>query len=207
MSASYELRDDEHGIGRVLIPRGSWNAECSFRLNIGDVRAVRLSESAGFRDTDLGFLSQFQSLRSVEIYSSAVKDIQPLNFLNMLEVLGLQTNAKTTLGAENFPSLRVALLRWSKGMEALLSAQSLRYLNVVNFPFEDLSSLCKLSGLQRLSLTSRKLKSLAGIGTLTELQHLDLYACPNLRSLQPIAEHAKLTKVEVESCRHIPSQR
>ena len=174
---------------------------------VGDVNAVRLSESMGFRDTDLAFLSQFPSLRSVEVYSSAVKNLQPLAGLHLLEVLGLQTSTKYPLRAENFPSLRVALLRWAKGMDALLSARTLRYLNVVNFPFEDLVSLRHLVGLRRLSLTSRKLASLAGIEALAELQHLDLFACPNLLSLQPISACAQLTKIEVSSCRQIPSQR
>ena len=207
MPMPYELRGGEHGIGRVLVPRGPWTAECSLRLMVGDVNAVRLSESMGFRGTDLTFLSQFPSLRSVEVYSYAVKSLQPLAGLHLLEVVGLQTDARSSLRAEDFPSLRVALLRWAKGMEALLLAQSLQYLNVTNFPFEDLASLWQLASLRRLSLTSRKLTSLAGIEALAELQHLDLYACPNLLSLQPIAACSKLTKIEVESCRHIPSQR
>jgi Leucine-rich repeat (LRR) protein len=203
----YEIRVDEDGVGPVLVATASWSTECSARLKLGDLHGVRLSYSAGFRGSDLSFLSHFPSLRSVEVYSSEVKNLQSLAGLPALEVLGLQTEAKTKLRSEWFPSLRVAKVQWRKGMEPLLASKRLQYLNVINFPFLDLSPLAELAQLQRLSLTSRRLASLVGIDALPLLQHLDLYSCPNLMSIEPLVKCPNIVRLEVESCRHIASQR
>lgn len=207
MAAPYEIRADEHGVGSVLIAKRAWSLECSQRMEMGDLFAVRLSNSMGFRGSDLSFLSLFPRLRSVEAYSTEVRDLQALSTLRDLEVLGLQTPAVTRFQSEWFPALRVALLSWRKGMEGLLQAEGLRYLNVSSFPFTDLSPLVNLQRLERLALTSRKLTSLEGLERLRSLRQLDLYACPNLTSIAPVAKCPNLVKVEVESCRHIPNQR
>ena len=202
-TAPYEVRADEHGIGSVLIAKGPWCAECSLRLSVGDILAVRLSYSAGFREADVSFLAAFPKLRSVEIYSHEVKDLEPILGLSELEVIGLQTEARTQLCNDYFPFLRVALLQWKKGMEGLLPNETLRYLNVINFPFPDLLPLGSLSRLERLALTSRKLSSLSGLEQLRSLKRLDLYACPNLTSIDLVAQCPNIVALEVESCRHI----
>lgn len=199
----YEIRTDEDGVGAILIATAYWNSDCAARLKQGDVQGVRLSYSAGFRGCDLGFLSQFPSLRSVEVYSHEVKNQQSLADLPALEVLGLQTESRTELRSEWFPLLRVAKLQWRKGMESLLASKRLEYLNVINYPFVDLSPLATLVGLRRLSLTSRHLASLVGIEALPFLQQLDLYSCPNLTSIEPLTKCPNFVKLEVEACRHI----
>lgn len=204
-AAPYEVRADEHGVGSVLIAKGPWCPECSLRLSVGDILAVRLSYSAGFREADVSFLSSFPKLRSVEIYSHNVKDLEPICGLSELEAIGLQTEAKTQLHNDYFPFLRVALLQWKKGMEGLLRNETLRYFNVINFPFSDLSPLATLSHLERLALTSRKLSSLNGLEQLRSLKRLDLYACPNLTSIDLVAQCPNIVELEVESCRHIPA--
>jgi Leucine-rich repeat (LRR) protein len=176
-------------------------------LQLGDVLAVRLSYAAGFRGSDLSFLSLFPQLRSLEVYSPEVKELQPLSSLRKLEVLGLQTAAKIKFKNEWYPFLRVALLQWRSGMDELLSCEQLQYLNVTNLPFTDLLPLVKLSRLERLSITSRKLVALSGLECLRSLKELDLYACPNLASIELVAQCPNIVKLEVESCRHIASRR
>jgi len=203
----YEIRESEDGVGQVLIPRGAWTPECALRLTVGDINALRLTESFGLCDTDLTFLAKFPRLRSIEVYSWRVKDLSAISHLACIEVLGLQTKARTKLRGSDFPALRVAKLQWAKGMEGLLSVSTLEYLNVINFPYADLALLHELTRLRRLSLTSRKLASLDGIEQCSNLEHVDLYRCPELRSLDPLARCPKIARIEVESCRHIPNRR
>jgi Leucine-rich repeat (LRR) protein len=203
----YEILDSDDDVGHVLVPRSSWSAECALRLSLGDITALRLTESSGFCDSDLTFLLRFPNLRSVEVYSSRVSDIGPLAALPCIEVLGLQTRARTVLSASDFPSLRVAKLHWAKGMEGLLSVPTLQYLNIINFPYSDLVPLSGLTRLRRLSLVSRKLASLEGIERCSQLEHIDLFRCPELESLDPLARCPRITRVEVESCRHLPDRR
>jgi Leucine-rich repeat (LRR) protein len=202
----YDILESEDDVGSVLIPRGRWTRECAERLSVGDVNGLRLTESLGFRDTDLAFLGQFPHLRSIEVYSTGVTDISPIALLPCVEVLGLQTKATTSLSASNFAWLRVAKLYWAKGMEGLLSASTLEYLNVVNFPYSNLVPLHQLTRLRRLSLVSRKLSSLEGIERCGHLEHIDLFRCPNLASLEPLARCPSVIRVEVESCPKIPNR-
>lgn len=199
----YEIRQDDHGIGSVLIPHGPWTSECALQLKLGNVEAVRLSQSAGFLGGDISFLADFPGLRSVEVYSTEVRNLDVLSQFSRLEVLGLQTTATTTLSMQASPALRVALVQWRKGMEGLLSVPSLEYLNVMNYPYTSLRTLAQLNRLARLSITSRKLESLDGIEDLSALVELDLYSCPNLSSLAPARNHPNRVKLEVEACRHV----
>jgi Leucine-rich repeat (LRR) protein len=153
----YEILDSEDDVGPVLVPRSSWSGECALRLSLGDIAALRLTESSGFCDTDL-------------------------------------------------TSLRVAKLHWAKGMEGLLSVPTLQYLNIVNFPYSDLVPLSELTRLRRLSLVSRTLASLDGIERCSQLEHFDLFRCPELESLDVLAKCPRIKRVEVESCRHLPDR-
>jgi hypothetical protein len=203
----YKILESEDGVSSVLVPRGAWTPECALRLSVGDISSLRLAESFGFRGADLSFLARFPHLRSIEVYSSCVTDIDPIASLPCVEVLGLQTKARTVLSASDFPSLRVAKLSWAKGMEGLLLASTLEYLNVVNFPYYDLAPLHALAKLRRLSLVSRKLASLEGIERCSQLEQIDLFRCPELESLDALARCPRITTVVIESCRQIPDRR
>jgi hypothetical protein len=87
-----------------------------------EVRVPESGPTRVFCEADLTFLLRFPQLRSIEVYSSRVTDIGLLAELPRIEVLGLQTKARTVLSASDFPSLRVAQLHWARGMEGLLSA-------------------------------------------------------------------------------------
>lgn len=97
----------------------------------------------------------------------------------------------------------MAFLRWRQGFKGILEAHSLEELNVVNYPFQNLIPLSNLTRLRRLKITSRKLASLDGITKLQQLEHLDLYNCPNLSSLSGVEECPQKIEIEVETCRHI----
>jgi Leucine-rich repeat (LRR) protein len=172
-------------------------------MKVGDIFALRLSHSAGFRGQDLSFLEEFPALRSIEVYSTNIRSLEPLRHLGAIEVLGLQTQAVTKICSLDFPALRVALVQWRRGMDELLSVTTLEHLNVINYPHANLDALAKLHDLKRLAITSRKLISLTGIESLTELVELDLYSCPNLLSVEPARDRSPHIKIEVESCRHI----
>jgi hypothetical protein len=77
------------------------------------------------------------------------------------------------------------------------------YLNIQNYPCQDLNSLELLQSLRRLALTSGKLKCLDGIGKLEMLEHLDLYNCPNLLSIADARAKSSIKHLEVENCRHV----
>lgn len=157
------------------------------------------------RGQPIDFIANLQFLRSVEVYHHGITDLAPLTDLQNVEVLGLQTpNAK---GLENWqPPLRVLLARWCKQLVPMLSTETLEHLNITNYPYKDLQPL-ELPQLRRLFLTSRNLKTLSGSEIMPKLEHVDLYNCPNLESVEELSKAVAMKTLEVEACRHVSKNR
>jgi len=207
MDQNYEIRADEHGLGKVLIVRSPWRDEYKALLEDMEIPALRLSQSMGFTDTDVSFIEELNCLRGLEIYSWDVKDVTPITRMNNLEVVGLQTTSRKKIDLSCLNKLRVALLTYHPGLASVFKVSTLEYLNLGPYPYQDLSQLNDLKHLKSIYLTSRKLTSLEGIEQLTELELLDLYNCPNLQSLKGVEECSRLSKIKVERCRHIHAKR
>lgn len=201
--STFTIRDDEHGIGKVLILKGDWEDGVAPYMRENGIFALRLSSSFGFHGKDLSFLSALTFLRSLEIYCWDSKGLKVIESLSGLEVLGLQSKSQQKIDFSDFSKLKVALVTWSKGLDSLLGVSSLEKLNIQNYPHTDLESLSGLTKLKKLYLTSRKLQSLNGIASLCELELLDLYNCPFLESLAGTESCPNLKTIEIEACNRV----
>ena len=200
--SSFEIRDDENGIGKVLILNSDWTDEVQPYMDKHNIFALRLTNSFGFNGEDISFLSKLTFLRSLEIYCWNAKGLNVIESLPQLEVIGLQCKSAQKINFSNFSNLNTALVTWSKGLSSLLKASSLEKLNLQNYPHEDLTPISSLTKLKKLHLTSRKLESLNGIENLHNLELLDLYNCPFLTSLSG-TEHFPNLKIEIEACNRV----
>lgn len=198
----FELRDDSYGVGKVMLLHSSWKPEYERIFREKHIEALRLSYSLGFKDKDVCFVSLLGFLRSLEIYSWDVTSVDISN-LTELEVLGFEIQCKKPVDFSRLKKLRVASLTWREGYKGVFEVNSLEELNIVNYPFEDLIPLNRLSRLRNLKITSRKLASLNGITSLKQLESLDLYNCPQLSSLSGAEKCSQRVEIEVEACRHI----
>ena len=140
------------------------------------------------------------------MYKRQVTDARTLESLPNLEVIGLQIKRTKAIDFTRLPNLRVAKLTWSKGLEGVFSCPHLEYLNVQNYPSEDLRPLSTLHSLRRLSLTSRKLKSLSGIADLRLLEDLDLYGCRALEDDDGLSSLPNLRRLEIEACNKLKTK-
>ena len=206
MSKTYEIREHEHGLGKVLLLRQAWEPRFRKILERKGITAVRFSALGSIKDLDLSVLAEMPFLRGLEIYDWQVTDARIVEELPNLEVLGLQIKRTKPIDFSKLPQLRVALLTWSKGFEGVFSAPNLEYLNVSNLPLEDLRPLSTLQSLRRLSLTSRKLKSLSGIADLTRLEDLDLYDCRVLEDDDGLDCLPNLKRLEIEACNKLKTR-
>ena len=184
----------------MLWLKQSWQPHFKTILEDEGIFAVRFSALGSIKDLDLSVLSELPFLKGLEIYDWEVTDARIIEELPNLEVLGLQIKRTKPIDFSKLPNLRVALLTWCKGCEGLFSASNLEYLNISNFPLEDLQRLSPLCSLRRLSLTSRKLKTLSGIAKLKLLEDLDLYDCRVLEDDDGLDTLANLKKLGIESC-------
>lgn len=202
-STSYEIRDHEHGLGKVLWLKQAWEPRFKSILQAEGISAVRFSALGSIKDLDLSILAEMPFIKGLEIYDCEVTDARIVEELPNLEVLGLQIKRTKAIDFSRLPNLRVALLAWCKGLEGVFSSRRLEYLNVSNFPLEDLCPLSELKLLRRLSLTSRKLKSLSGIEDLRLLEDVSLYDCRRLDDDDGLDRLPNLKRLEIESCNRL----
>lgn len=158
-TAEYWLTESEEGFGTVFVPRGPWRSAYNDLMETKNVQVIRLSYSAGWREADVGFLAQFPNLRGAEIYSWEVRDVSVLERLSQLRVLGLECDLRKPVDLSKLPMLEVVFATWKKALDSLFQCSGLWYLNVVNWPAEDLQPLAAMAKLERLRLSSRKLLS------------------------------------------------
>lgn len=201
--SSFEVREDEHGIGKVLILKGDWGDDVASYMRSNNIYALRLADSYGFNGQDLSFLSGLTFLRSLEIYCWDARGVSVVESLYKLEVIGLQYKSSESINFSGFGALRVAKATWAKGLSSLFEVRSLELLNVQNYPHENLQPISGMTKLKRLLLTSRKLKSISGIECLTALEQLDLYNCPILESLIGVESCPKLSTIKTEACKRV----
>ena len=206
MSTSYEIRDHENGLGKVLWLKQAWEPRFLDILKKKGISAIRFSALGTIKDLDLSVLAELEFLKGLEIYDWGVTDARILESLPNLEVIGLQIKRTKAIDFTRLPNLRVAMLTWCKGLEDVFLSQHLEYLNVQNYPFEDLHPLSSLQSLRRLSLTSRKLRSLSGISKLSLLEDLDLYDCRVLEDDEGLSSLPHLRRLEIEACNKLKTK-
>ncbi|WP_133178437.1 hypothetical protein [Shewanella decolorationis] len=200
---NFEIKEDDNGIGKVLILKGAWSDEVGAYMRDNGISALRLTGSFGFKGHDLSFLPELFFLRSLELYCWEAKGIKVIESLSQLEVLGLQCKSTQKIDLSAFSKLRVALITWSKGFGSLLELASIEKLNIQNYPYSNLEPVTSMVALKQLYLTSRKLESLKGIEQLGSLELLDLCNCPFLSSMAGTEQLPKLKTIEVEGCNRV----
>lgn len=205
MNNKYKITDSEHGMGKVLVIEDSWSNKYISVIKKENITALRLSESAGFKGSNISFLHELQNLnlRAIEIYSGDVEDISPLVSLPSLEHIGIECSLKKEIDLSLFRDLKVLIITWDKKILNLDKCCNLEYLNIDKYPYQDLQSFKNLTNLHSLYIVGRKLTNLSGIEYLSTLKSLDLYGCTNLVSLQNIQDCKELESIEIESCNKI----
>lgn len=201
--ADYIFAASEDGFGRVLIPRGQWDPSLAELIRDEKVEALRLTESMGWRGTEVDFLRGLRTLKSVEIYSQKVRDLSALATLGDLRVVGLQCQPRVDVDLAPLTRLEVVKANWMPGLRPVLQRATLRRLNVTSWPDSDFRALTHLEALERLQVTSRTLSSLEGIEELPSLEWVDLHDCPKLTDLAALASCPQLKRVELTSCKGV----
>jgi Leucine-rich repeat (LRR) protein len=196
----FEIRDDDHGIGKVLILKGAWSDDISGYMKKNNILALRLANSFGFKGDDLSFIPSLNFLRSLELYCWDAKNVKLLSMLKQLEVIGLQFRSSHKIDFSEFHDLKVAKVTWTKGLDSLFLAKNIVELNIQNYPYTNLIPIENMTELRKLHITSRKLGSLEGVVSLVNLELLDLYNCQQLTTTSGIELCPKLAKVEIEAC-------
>jgi internalin A len=154
------------------------------------------------RGDDLSFLSRLPGLRGLVLNAGEVRDLSPVQSLDRLETLTLNTPAKPRMELDfgAFPLLEKLRMYWNPGFESVFSCARLETLWVFGPPDADLARFGGMSGLRRLELSQgRKLVSTAGVGA---LDFLGLYQQTALEELRDLPD---LQVLAIESCKKLGS--
>lgn len=201
----YIIDSDENDLGDVLILKTAWSDSFIDIIKGRKISVLRLSESMGWSDKDVSFLSKLEGveLRGVEIYCWGIKNILPLEYLPDLQSIAIQSEFTKAPDFSNFNNLTNVFFHWRLQAQTIFNCKSLKSLNIVNYPSENLHDISGLNNLIRLQLTSRKLISLSGVEKLLLLNTLDLAGCTKLIDLSGIDKCLQLTTIELQSCKKI----
>lgn len=199
----YYFTPNDSGTGRKMVLEGPWKPQYEEVINNENITGLRLSHSNGWEDTNILFIHNLVTLHDLEIYNWNITDISPIETLAKLERISLECNYRKPINFTKFTQLQYCFLRWRPKSDSIFSVPSLKALNIVNYPYENLKLLKALQQLTELKLTSNKLKSLIGISNLKALLSIDIYRCTKLESLEDIQSAAQLTIIEFESCKKL----
>lgn len=139
---------------------------------------------SGERLTDFSALSAFGRLRELSVYGSPVSAL-PLHGLTELRTLNVGLPNLTELpGLGDVTALLELSLAYSSRFPSLLpfaGMTGLRSLNVANLALlgdKDFDTIGRFNELRTLTLWDTKIRSLAPITSLSNLESLNVYGCP-----------------------------
>lgn len=158
------------------------------------------------KDVDLGNLHCFHDLKYLTISDEAIH-YDVLSDLSDLKGMELLYSQLQLIPDKTLESLESLILHFgNETVEPELHFAKLRDLKADGFPGfcnTDLSFISGLS-LQRLSVSSRKLKTLKGIGCQQDLASLTIASCSALYDISELCSLTKLKTLCLRECNKLP---
>jgi hypothetical protein len=148
-------------------------------------------------------LCEIPDISGVDVFSDSVTDVSVIFHLRELRELGLYCKAKVAGDFKHLKHLERLGLGWRSAFETALCLDTLRELNVIDYPDKDLTPWAVNPKLQRLCLQSRKLESLSGIERFPSIRELNLFRCRRLDSLNEIKPATSIQQLRISQCANI----
>jgi hypothetical protein len=191
--------------GKRLIVREFWNDSLEERASDEQVAELVLATMQhGWSGNSVGFLARLPWLKVLEIDHLTIDDISPINCLDELVVMRLNTpRARLVPDFSLLRNLRMLVLAyWMPGSESAFNCVNLERLLVYKYPYEDVTPLSRLTKLDSLSfLNTYRLKSVRGISALQNMEYLGFFLCPKLTDIAQVAELKKIKELAFDTCK------
>jgi hypothetical protein len=132
-------------------------------------------------ETDISFLANCTQLKILTIDLQNIKSLEPLKYLDSLEILSIDSSYSQTIDCSIFRNLK-NLKRLSLGIYIIENIEVLKYLDnlenlYIQFSYPeiiDLSVLMKLKNLKRLEVYNKKFENIEALKHLDNLEELIL---------------------------------
>jgi len=189
--------------GATLVVTGPWSAGAAEALSAGRADGLVLNYARGFQGHTLAFLSPDWNLRRLDVLDRAIIDLQPLDRLaGSLESLSIQVAPGAELDLGPLGHLHTLAGEWDLLRQSMNQVLGLRAITTWEFGPEDLHDFRDHVELTRLIIKhAPQLRSLAPIGDLGELAHLQIQGAHRLEDLSHLTRVAdSLTALWLEDC-------
>ena len=206
----YYVANQEYIKGRVLIiQEPKWDSDFLNIFRKEKCQHLRLSYSAGWRQTEVSFLNEFSNteLLGLDIFDIKVKDIKILDKFKKLRRLTINVPCNKAPDMRVFRDLEVLFFDHRKCMMPSYQATKPWALSVTRYPFENLLPIRSFSKLRYLQIHGGNLISLKGLENFPELEHIKLYNLRHLESIREIHDTPHINAIEVERCKNVDSMR
>lgn len=142
-------------------------------------------EPIGWNDPGLNFLENIPKdlLEGLNYNIDYSVDLSKLSGFKNLRFLMVPYKYKNLPDLTQFRKLEFLSIRYKKSVQSVLNCSWLKRLSLDSYPFEDLTPLSKLTSLETLHISGRKIKRLKGIENLTSLTKLDMNYCTGLENV------------------------
>jgi Leucine-rich repeat (LRR) protein len=208
--------------GKRLVQLGPWSAEALSAARSQQVKEITFRSYICFPDDSIEFICELQHIVALSITHGSL-EVKPIECLHNLRALDLGNASETPLDFRKFPHLEECFVEWSPAISRVFDAKELtrlsinrppksfipkiatlpglRELSLLNCPAESLEALRNLRSLRTLRLTGfKKLKEIAFLSALTELERLWIQNCTGFASLEPLRSLGNLTEVTLDNC-------
>lgn len=196
------VRDDE-GYGNALVLRAAWSSRYLDLVAKYKVKIIRVNEHGGWHGSDLSFLLTIPGIHGVDVMSDRVTDVSPIFQMKRLKTVSLYTKAKVAGDFTQLTHLQRVGLGWRSVFQSLYHLDTLRRINIIGYPEEDLTRWAYNTQLERLKLQSRRLECLRGIERFPNIRQLHLYGCRKLQSLDEIGASSSIQELAISHCANI----
>ncbi len=188
--------------GRCIRMTASWSD--AFIPDLQGVAELELNYADGWSCEDYSFLDRFPDLRVLRITDWTTDRVCGLDGLQSLRELKLFTYCRSTIPFDRLPKLTTCSFEWRPAGASVLDHGGLRTLFINQCPARTFEPFRRMSSLERLTLASPQLESLAGLGDL-KLGFLAIERARRLKSLEGVEAAHQLRELEINGCRGVRS--
>lgn len=187
------------GIHKTLAIKSAWDDSFLDILKAEEADVLRLSFSNGWNDDDLSFVEKLENIYGIEVYSWKITNLKSLHSIADIGYLAFEIDLKRVFDLSLFGKLESLKCTYSTKLRGLDALESLKHLNLSNYPYETLRELQHMTSLEELLVTSRKLKG-SNCAFFPLLRKIDLATCGELESIARLENCTHLEELEIADC-------
>jgi hypothetical protein len=199
------IRFEEGEFGTRGILTAPWSSDAHEEIMRVRPDELELNTSKGWFGSDLGFVKNYEWIRSFIIIDMKISDISPVMNLRNLTNLKIVTYCRTKLNFSLFPNLKKCALEWRSGAESLFDCVALTHLFVNRYKGKSSLPFGRLANLESLAILNSSITELHGLAELHHLRSLRLGGLRSLKSLDGIEGLCRLESFEMQTCRSVKS--